>query len=65
MPQRKGQGDVLDVLLLVLVGDRDIPAIGNQVEGDHLAELLLINRESHVQHIGNVVVPIIIIITLF
>jgi len=45
-----------DIFLLVLIGDSHISAIGYQVKGSDLSKLLLVNRESHVQNVGNIVV---------
>lgn len=46
------------IFLLVLVGHRNVSAVRDQVKGGHLAELLLIDGESHIKNIGDVIVPV-------
>ena len=53
----RGESFKPDVFLLVLVGDSNVSAIGDQVKSGDLSKLLLVDRESHVQNISDIIVP--------
>jgi len=55
MTVSQGCYDLLNVFLLVLVGHFNVPATLLEVHNDLLAESLIVNRESRVDDVGDVV----------
>ena len=47
---------LLDIFFFVLVGHRDVPAVGFQVDGLDVTELLIVDGEGLVQDIGDIVI---------
>jgi hypothetical protein len=55
--KRRGRGHVLDVFLLVELGDLDVLAPWDERDRDELAEPLLLGRERVLNDVRDVVVP--------
>ena len=49
--------NLLDVLCFVLIGDRNIPTTGYQINCATLAKLLIVNRECKFNNSLNVIIP--------